>query len=239
MEYSVLHRAETRGAADFGWLKARYTFSFANYYDPKRIHFGVLRVLNDDIVDAGKGFGTHPHDNMEIITIPLEGAIAHQDSMGNGSVIQKGDIQVMSAGSGITHSEFNHHEDQLARLLQIWIFPNKKNVEPRYGQMSLDIHQQHNRFQQIVSPDPEGEGLWIHQDAWLHLGCFDNEKETDYRIKRKENGVYIFVIKGAVQVEGQTLSQRDGYGIYGVEILNFSSKSDDTQILLLDIPVKL
>jgi len=239
MEYSVLHRAETRGTADFGWLKARYTFSFANYYDPKRIHFGVLRVLNDDIVDAGMGFGTHPHDNMEIITIPLEGAIAHQDSMGNGSVIQAGDIQVMSAGSGITHSEFNHHEDKLARLLQIWIFPNKKNVEPRYGQMSLDIHQQHNRFQQIVSPDPQDEGLWIHQDAWLHLGSFDNEKETDYRIKRQENGVYIFVIKGAVQVDGQTLSQRDGYGIYGVETLNFNCKANDTQILLMDIPVKL
>jgi len=239
MEYSVLHRADTRGAADFGWLKARYTFSFANYHDPKRIHFGVLRVLNDDVVDAGMGFGTHPHDNMEIITIPLEGAIAHKDSMGNGSVIHAGDIQVMSAGSGITHSEYNHFKDQAARLLQIWVFPNKKNVEPRYGQVRLDISQQQNRFQQIVSPDPNDEGLWIHQDAWFHLGRFEKGIELDYHLRRPENGVYIFVIKGEVQVNGQALFTRDGLGIYGEETVHFISGADETQILLMDIPFKL
>jgi quercetin 2,3-dioxygenase len=239
MENIILHRAETRGAADFGWLKARYTFSFANYYDPKRIHFGVLRVLNDDIVAGGKGFGTHPHDNMEIITIPLEGAIEHKDSMGNGSVIHAGDIQVMSAGSGITHSEFNHYEDRVARLLQIWLFPNKKNVEPRYGQLSLDITRQNNRFQQIVSPDPEDEGLWIHQDAWFYLRRFEKDEETPYKVKLPENGVYVFVIKGEVVVNGQSLFTRDGLGISGVETVTFKSQADDTQILLMDIPVKL
>lgn len=239
MENNILHRAETRGAADFGWLKARYTFSFASYYDPKRIHFGVLRVLNDDIVDGGMGFGTHPHDNMEIITIPLEGAIEHKDSMGNGSVIHAGDIQVMSAGSGITHSEYNHYEDRVARLLQIWLFPNKKNVEPRYGQLSLDTTQQNNRFQQIVSPDPEDDGLWIHQDAWFHLGRFEKDVETTYKVKRPENGVYVFVIKGEVLVNGQTMFTRDGIGISGLETITFKSLADDTQILLMDIPVKL
>jgi redox-sensitive bicupin YhaK (pirin superfamily) len=235
----VLHRSESRGAADFGWLKARYTVSFANYYDPKRIHFGVLRVLNDDIVAGGMGFGTHPHDNMEIITIPLEGAIAHKDSMGNGSVIHAGDIQVMSAGSGVTHSEFNQHADRVARLLQIWLFPNKKNVEPRYGQLSLDPEKQNNRFQQIVSPDPEDDGLWIHQDAWFHLGRFDKGLETGYKIKRSSNGLYIFVINGAVDVNGQMLSTRDGLGISDMETVHFLIKEDDTKILLMDIPVKL
>ncbi len=239
MENIVLHQSATRGAADYGWLKTRYTFSFANYYDPKRIHFGVLRVLNDDIVAGGMGFGTHPHDNMEIITIPLEGALAHKDSMGNGSVIHAGDIQVMSAGSGITHSEYNHYEDRVARLLQIWLFPNKKNVEPRYGQLSLDIKQQKNRFQQILSPDPEDEGLWIHQDAWFYLGSFEKGLETTYAIKRPENGVYVFVINGEVEVNGQSLHTRDGLGISFEETIHFNIQSDDTQILLMDIPVKL
>lgn len=239
MENIVLHQSATRGAADYGWLKTRYTFSFANYYDPKRIHFGVLRVLNDDIVAGGMGFGTHPHDNMEIITIPLEGALAHKDSMGNGSVIHAGDIQVMSAGSGITHSEYNHYEDRVARLLQIWLFPNKKNVEPRYGQLSLDIKQQKNRFQQILSPDPEDEGLWIHQDAWFYLGSFEKGLETTYAIKRSENGVYVFVINGEVEVNGQSLHTRDGLGISFEETIHFNIQSDDTQVLLMDIPVKL
>lgn len=239
MENIVLHQSATRGAADYGWLKTRYTFSFANYYDPKRIHFGVLRVLNDDIVAGGMGFGTHPHDNMEIITIPLEGALAHKDSMGNGSVIHAGDIQVMSAGSGITHSEYNHYEDRVARLLQIWLFPNKKNVEPRYGQLSLDIKKQKNRFQQILSPDPEDEGLWIHQDAWFYLGSFEKGLETTYAIKRSENGVYVFVINGEVEVNGQSLHTRDGLGISFEETIHFNIQSDDTQILLMDIPVKL
>ena len=200
MTKTVLHRSATRGQANHGWLNARHTFSFASYYDPNRMNFGVLRVLNDDQVAEGRGFGTHPHDNMEIITIPLEGDLEHKDSMGNSSVIRYGDVQVMSAGTGIQHSEFNPNKDKPLKLLQIWVFPNKRNVSPRYDQITLNMNERHNKLQQILSPSPEDEGVWIHQDAWFHLGKFDKDFTAEYEIKKNGNGVYAFVIRGAVKI---------------------------------------
>lgn len=185
VENTVLHKAATRGHANHGWLDSHHTFSFANYHNPDRMHFGVLRVLNDDRVDAGMGFGKHPHDNMEIISIPLEGDLEHQDSMGNTAVIKKGDIQVMSAGTGIYHSEFNKNKDRLTKFLQIWVYPNKRNVTPRYDQISLDEKDRHNKLQQILSPNPDDAGVWIHQDAWFHLGKFDKGFATEYKLKKK------------------------------------------------------
>lgn len=239
MANSVLHSAATRGHANHGWLNSYHTFSFANYYNPDRMHFGVLRVLNDDTVEAGMGFGTHPHDNMEIISIPLEGDLEHKDSMNNVAVIKHGDIQVMSAGSGITHSEYNRNKDRLTKFLQIWVFPNKKNVTPRYDQITLDLKDRHNKFQQILSPNADDEGVWIHQDAWFHLGRFDKDVKTNYTVKRKGNGVYAFILKGNATINGQTLGPRDGYGIWDVESFEVISDSEDTEILLMDVPMTL
>ncbi|WP_312337152.1 pirin family protein [Sphingobacterium sp.] len=237
--HSVLHKASTRGHADHGWLVSNHTFSFANYHNPERMHFGVLRVLNDDTVAKGRGFGRHPHDNMEIISIPLEGDLEHEDSMGNKAIIRKGDIQVMSAGTGIIHSEYNKNNDQAVKFLQIWVYPNQRNVSPRYDQITLDIAQRQNKFQQILSPNPDDEGVWIHQDAWFSMGHFDKDIETTYQIKQSGNGVYIFVIKGSVTVEGQALETRDGFGIWDVSEINLKSTSADTEILLMDLSMTL
>jgi redox-sensitive bicupin YhaK (pirin superfamily) len=237
--HSVLHKAATRGHANHGWLDSNHTFSFANYHDPERMHFGVLRVLNDDIVAEGRGFGKHPHDNMEIISIPLEGDLQHEDSMGNKAIIRKGDIQVMSAGTGIIHSEYNKNTDQVVKFLQIWVYPNQRNVSPRYDQITLDITQRQNKFQQILSPNREDEGVWIHQDAWFSMGHFDKDVQTKYRIKKAGNGVYVFVIKGSVTVEGQELESRDGFGIWDVAEINLKVTSADTEILLMDLSMIL
>lgn len=234
----VIHRADTRGHAAEGWLESFHTFSFANYYDPQRLRFGTLRVLNDDIIEAGMGFGMHPHDNMEIITIPLEGDLEHRDSMGNTSVIKYGDVQVMSAGTGVFHSEYNKNGDRPVKLLQIWVFPNKRGVTPRYGQLSLNIEDRVNKFQQILSPDVNDEGLWIHQDAWFSIGRFDNEKEFGYKLKRENNGIYIFIIDGEVEVNGEKLGKRDGMGISGVDELNFRTLAK-SEILIMEIPMTI
>ena len=191
---TVLHKSDSRGHADHGWLVSKHTFSFANYYNPERMHFGVLRVLNDDYVAPGMGFGTHPHDNMEIISIPLEGDLEHKDSMGNVAVIRHGDIQVMSAGTGITHSEYNRNKNLPVKFLQIWIFPDKRNVTPRYDQLTLNLSDRQNRLQQVLSPSPQDEGVWIHQQAWFHLGNFDDGVSQSYSIKARGNGVYAFVL---------------------------------------------
>lgn len=236
---SVIHKADTRGKADHGWLVSNHTFSFANYHNPERMHFGVLRVLNDDKVEAGRGFGTHPHDNMEIISIPLEGDLEHKDSMGNTAVIRSGDIQVMSAGTGIMHSEFNKNQDQLVKFLQIWVYPNKRNVTPRYDQITLDKTKSKNKFQQILSPNPDDEGVWIHQDAWFHLGNFQNSTETNYQIKKKGNGVYAFIIKGSAEIEGQKLEERDGFGVWDISDLQIKAISENTEILLMDVPMTM
>ena len=181
----IFHPASSRGAADHGWLQAKHSFSFANYYDSERVQFGALRVLNDDIIAPGMGFGTHPHDNMEIITIPLDGALEHKDSMDNIGVIETDEIQVMSAGSGVYHSEYNKNKDQSVSLLQIWVFPNKKNVTPRYDQKNIKDLKKVNSFYPIVTPNQKGPEMWIHQDAWFHLGEFDKETRINYNIKKK------------------------------------------------------
>ncbi len=238
MSQFILHKENTRGHANHGWLNAHHSFSFANYYNPERMHFGVLRVLNDDLIDGGMGFGTHPHDNMEIITIPLAGAIAHKDSMGNSAVIKSGEIQVMSAGTGVSHSEFNALPDEKLSLLQIWLFPNKKNVTPRYDQLALDLDARRNNFQQILSPDQDDAGVWIHQDAWFSLGKFDEGFETEYKIKKGGNGVYAFVISGEVTINGQTLSKRDGLGIWDTNSISFKANAANAEVLLMDVPME-
>lgn len=239
MNNTVLHRAESRGHANHGWLNSYHSFSFANYYNPERMHFGVLRVLNDDTVDAGMGFGTHPHDNMEIISIPLEGDLEHKDSMGNSTVIKNGDIQVMSAGTGIRHSEYNKNKDQLVKFLQIWVFPNKRNVTPRYDQLTLRAEDRQNKLQQILSPNPNDAGVWIHQDAWFHLGTFEKGKGADYQIRKAGNGVYAFVIKGEFELAGQQLKQRDGLGIWDTEGFALQAKTPGAEILLMEVPMQL
>jgi len=237
MEKSILHKAETRGDANHGWLHSRHTFSFADYHDPERVHFGMLRVLNDDIVEAGMGFGTHPHANMEIISIPLEGDLEHKDSMGNVSVIKHGDVQVMSAGTGITHSEYNRNKDRLVKFLQIWVFPNKENVKPRYDQITLNITDRHNKFQQILSPNPDDDGVWIYQNAWFHLGQFDTGFSAAYTIKAKGNGVYAFILSGRVTINNQELNSRDGYGIWDIDKFSVKANSD-AEFLLMEVPMK-
>jgi quercetin 2,3-dioxygenase len=236
MENTVLHKAETRGHANHGWLNSHHTFSFANYYNPERMHFGVLRVLNDDQVEAGMGFGTHPHDNMEIISIPLEGDLEHKDSMGTVAVIKNGDVQVMSAGTGITHSEYNKNKDKLVKFLQIWVFPNKKNVTPRYDQITLKEEDRHNKLQQIVSPNSNEAGAWINQNAWFHLGKFDAGVKADYSIKAKGNGVYAFILSGDVTINGQKLNKRDGLGIWDTDKLSIQADTN-AEFLLMDVPM--
>lgn len=234
---TILHKSDTRGTADYGWLSARYSFSFANYFNPKRMNFGVLRVLNDDTIAGGMGFATHPHENMEIISIPLEGDLEHKDNMGNVGVIKSGEIQVMSAGSGVMHSERNKNRDREVKLLQIWVMPNKENVTPRYDQLTLDTTQQKNNLQQILSPNPDDAGVWIHQNAWFHLGNFEDNLSTSYQLKDEKNGVYAFVIKGSFSINDQKLNHRDGLGIWDVQQLNIQSHANDSQILLMEVPM--
>lgn len=238
MSQYILHPSNTRGQANHGWLDAHHSFSFASYYDPSRMHFGVLRVLNDDNIAGGMGFGQHPHDNMEIITIPLEGALEHQDNMGNKEVVKANDIQVMSAGTGVVHSEYNANKDQLVKLFQIWLFPNKKDVTPRYQQITLNESDRINHLQQILSPNEADEGVWIHQDAWFHMGKLSSGFTTDYHIKKEGNGVYIFVINGTVTIDGHTLNTRDGLGVWDTAQFNLKADSD-CEVLLMDVPMGL
>lgn len=237
MTNMVLHKAETRGHAQHGWLDAHHTFSFANYHDPARMHFGVLRVLNDDIIDGGGGFGMHPHDNMEIITIPIEGELEHKDSMGNVGVIRQNEVQVMSAGTGVYHSEYNKNPDKKINLLQIWIFPNKRNVTPRYDQITFDPKDRVNKLLQIVSPSANEKGLWIHQDAWFHLGNFDKDLSIDYTLKKKGNGIYLFVISGSVFVEDQLLNKRDGMGVWAIDKIKIKAETK-SEILIMEVPMQ-
>lgn len=238
MENIVLHKADTRGNANHGWLQSFHTFSFANYFNPERTNFGVLRVLNDDTVSGGMGFGKHPHQDMEIISIPLEGDLEHQDSMGNKTVIRKGDIQIMSAGTGVQHSEYNKNENEQVKFLQIWVIPNKKGVTPRYDQITLNEEDRHNKLQQILSPDANDAGVWIHQDAWFHLGKFDAGFSTEYNFKKEGNGLYVFVLNGDVTVEGQALNQRDGLGIWNKDNVTITASSN-AEFLLMEVPMHL
>jgi redox-sensitive bicupin YhaK (pirin superfamily) len=235
---SVLHKASSRGHADHGWLNSWHTFSFANYYNPERTHFGALRVLNDDTVAAGMGFGKHPHDNMEIISIPLEGDLEHQDNTGTNSVIRKGDVQVMSAGTGIQHSEKNKNNDSLVKFLQIWVFPNTRNVPPRYDQKTFTDEEKHNRLATVVSPvGTEDGGVQIHQDAWFQLGKLDKGTTLSYDLKKKGNGVYAFLLEGDATINGINLNRRDGLAITDTEKLDLVADTD-SEILLMEIPVQ-
>lgn len=235
---TVLHKANTRGHGDHGWLNSYHSFSFANYHNPERMNFGVLRVLNDDFVAAGRGFGTHPHNNMEIISIPLEGDLQHMDDMGNSTVIKEGDIQVMSAGTGVSHSEYNKNQNEPVKFLQIWIFPNKKNVTPRYDQISITDNATKNSLYQIVSPNPNDEGVWLHQDAWFHLGNYDSGKMDSYTLKKENNGVYIFLLEGEIEINDQLLTKRDGFGIW--ETSSFTIKTNtEAKVLVMEVPMSL
>lgn len=234
---TVYHKADSRGKADHGWLKSYHSFSFAQYYNPDRMGFGVLRVLNDDQVSQGMGFGTHPHDNMEIISIPLEGDLEHKDSMGNTTVIRQGDIQAMSAGTGIYHSEYNKNKEQAVKFLQIWVHPKVKNVKPRYDQITLKEEDGDNKLQQILSPNADDEGIWIHQDAWFHMGNLKAGFESKYEFKKQGNGVYVFVLEGDISIEGQDLQRRDGYGIWETDQFSLRALSD-AKVLLMEVPMK-
>ena len=239
MANTIIHKSESRGDANHGWLHSKHTFSFANYHNPERMHFGVLRVLNDDFVEAGMGFGTHPHNNMEIISIPLEGDLEHKDSIGNITVIKKGDVQVMSAGTGVTHSEYNKNKDKPVKFLQIWIFPKEKDTKPRYDQITLDEKDRHNNFQQIVSPNADDAGVCILQDSWFHLGKFDKDFSLDYSIKKSGNGVYAFILKGDVVIDGNSLNERDGLGIWNTDQFSVKAISQDAEILLMEVPMSM
>lgn len=235
---TIIHTADSRGFQNHGWLVANHSFSFANYYNPERVHFGVLRVLNDDFIAPGMGFGIHPHSNMEIITIPLSGELHHKDSMENFGAIMKGEIQVMSAGTGIQHSEFNGSTEKPVTLLQIWVIPRENGVEPRYDQLKISDNAVENEFQQIVSPNPEDAGVWIHQDAWFHLGNFTQKTSKTYEIKKLGNGVYVFVISGSVKIGDTVLNQRDALGIEETDQFDLEI-SENSEVLLLEVPMKL
>ena len=236
---TVFHPASERGHANHGWLNSFHSFSFSDYYDPSKTHFGALRVLNDDTVAPGMGFGTHPHNNMEIISIPLEGDLEHRDSMGTVSVIKHGDIQVMSAGSGISHSEYNKNRDKPVKFVQIWVFPREKNVEPRYDQITLNLADRQNRFQQVLSPNADDAGVWIHQDVWFHIGNFEEKMTTAYSLKKEKNGVYAFVLKGSFLINGEALNTRDGMGIWNTDSFELTAQENDSEILLMEVPMKL
>ena len=235
---TILHKAETRGHANHGWLDSHHTFSFANYYNPERMQFGALRVLNDDRVSAGEGFGTHPHDNMEIVSIPLFGDLEHKDSMGNHGVITTGEIQVMSAGTGIFHSEFNKNKDKETRFLQIWVIPNKSNVTPRYDQLSIAEIAKPDELSQILSPNPNDQGVWIHQRAWFHIGELSTGWKGNYNLKEETNGVYFFVIEGEVTIAGQALSRRDGLGVSETQEIAITATSD-ARLLVMEVPMQV
>lgn len=235
---TVLHRAHTRGNANHGWLNSYHSFSFANYHNPERMNFGVLRVLNDDAVAAGKGFGKHPHDNMEIISIPLSGDLEHQDNMGNETVIRQGDIQVMSAGTGLFHSEYNKNTDRDVQFLQIWLFPNARDVKPRYDQQKLDVSAMKDKFAQILSPNADDAGVWIHQNAYFHMGNLSKGTMIQYNVKSPGNGVYAFILEGDVTIDDQSLSKRDGFGLWDTSSIEVVADSDST-VLLMEVPMTL
>jgi len=235
---TIYHKADSRGHANHGWLNSYHTFSFANYYDPERLLFGALRVLNDDTVENGMGFGKHPHRDMEIISIPLHGKLRHADDMGNEGVISKGYVQVMSAGKGVLHSEMNANEDKPVKFLQIWVVPKKLNVQPRYGELKISDNAKPNDFQQIVSPNPNDDGVWIHQDAWFNLANFDQGFSKEYKLNNVRNGVYIFVINGKAKIGDQVLDERDGYGISETDSFTLEAL-ENSKILLMEVPMEL
>lgn len=234
--HKIIHRADSRGVADHGWLYSRHTFSFASYYNPERMGFGKLRVINDDIVRGDGGFGTHPHDNMEIVSVPLSGALRHRDSMGNTHVIRAGEVQIMSAGSGLTHSEYNDSASEPVNFLQIWVLPAERDITPRYGQRAFEPAARRNRLQTVVAPEGADAAVPINQQAWFSLGDFDAGHTASYALKRPDNGLYLFVIDGQVEVAGETLGTRDAIGITDAGHLAVSAQQA-CQLLLIDVPM--
>jgi quercetin 2,3-dioxygenase len=233
----TIHKAITRGYFNHGWLKTYHTFSFAGYYDKSRVHFGMLRVLNDDIVLPGEGFGTHPHDNMEIVTIPIYGELAHKDSTGNERVIHENEVQIMSAGSGLTHSEYNASHEKEVNLLQIWVFPKEHDIEPRYDQKIFNPELMRNNFLTLVSPEKSENTMWINQDAYFSIGILDKGKSLDYKLKKNGNGLYVFVMKGNITAADEVLNNRDGMGIEDVDFINITA-NEESKILLIDVPMR-
>jgi len=234
---TILHAADRRGHVSFDWLNSHHSFSFGHYHDPEKVHFGMLRVLNDDVITGGCGFGTHPHDNMEIVSIPLYGAIEHKDSTGTNAVINENDVQIMSAGTGIKHSEYNHYKDKETNFLQIWVFPKERNIAPRYDQKTFKPEERINQFQTVVAPDNDN-AVWINQDGWFSLGNFKSDFSTTYKIKKEGNGVYVFVLAGNVKVDGQSLFKRDAFGVWDADALDITAITD-AEILLIDVPMKV
>jgi redox-sensitive bicupin YhaK (pirin superfamily) len=232
----IIHKADSRGHFDYGWLKTYHTFSFSGYYDTDRVNFGMLRVLNDDTIEGGQGFGKHPHSDMEIVTVPLEGALAHKDSTGGEGVIYPDEIQVMSAGTGILHSEFNHLSEGDSKLLQLWIFPDKKGYKPRYDQKFFDSEERKNKFQFIVTPEKKNGNLWLNQDAYLSLTDLEKDKSLNYNIHTKGNGVYLFLIEGKITIDNESLSRRDGIGIWDTEEFSITA-NENSKILLIEVPM--
>jgi len=232
----IIYKADSRGYFDYGWLKTNHTFSFSNYYDPERVNFGMLRVLNDDFVAAGQGFGTHPHNDMEIVSIPLSGALAHKDNTGTEEVITPNEVQVMSAGTGILHSEYNHSKDKETNFLQLWIFPDKKGHMPRYKQKFFDLDERKNNLQFIVTPEKKNDNLWLNQDAYLSLVDLEKDKSINYKVHTQGNGVYLFLIDGKVSAVEELLSKRDGIGIWEIDGFSISA-IEDSQILLVEVPM--
>lgn len=234
---TILHKANTRGHANHGWLESYHTFSFAGYFHPERHNFGALRVLNDDSVAKGMGFGKHPHDNMEIVSIPLYGDLHHRDSTGRDEIIRANDVQIMSAGSGIAHSEMNANQDKDVKFLQIWVYPKEKNIEPRYEQKTFDPAQRNNRIVTVVAPD-DSNAVWINQDAWFSLGKLSAGAAAEtYTLHREGNGVYVFVLNGKLTVNGQALDTRDGLGVSETGSITLEAGSD-TEFLLIDVPMQ-
>ncbi len=236
MSKKIIHKANTRGHANHGWLDSHHTFSFARYHNPERMNFGLLRVLNDDIVAPGMGFGAHPHDNMEIISIPLSGELAHQDSTGNKKVIKTNDVQIMSAGSGLTHSEFNNSKTEQVNFLQIWVFPKEQDIKPRYEQKTFNPANRQNKLQTVVSPEKDAESIWINQDAWFTLGSLKAGFAEDYKLHKSGNGVYAFVLEGDVEIDGEKLSKRDGIGVSDTDTISIKASSE-AELLLMEIPM--
>ena len=232
----VYHTADSRGHADHGWLKTYHSFSFASWHNPERMHFGALRVLNDDYVTGGGGFQTHPHDNMEIVSIPLSGNLEHGDNMGNTTVIRSGDVQIMSAGTGVMHSEKNHSSDDAVRFLQIWMYPNERDLTPAYDQESFSMESERNELLCVVSPDGE-QGVKIHQTSWFHLGAWDNAHKGTYQLHGAGQGVYAFVLEGSIEIDGKPLGRRDGLGIWDAESIAITA-TDDARFLLMEVPMK-
>lgn len=232
-----IHKAASRGRADHGWLTSYQSFSFAGYFNPERVNFGALRVLNDDTVAGGKGFGLHPHDNMEIISIPLSGALEHKDNIGNSRVIREGEVQVMSTGTGVFHSEYNYNADAAAQFLQIWVFPRQLNVAPRYDQIRLDRTRMQNRLMSFIAPEPREGSTWLHQDAWFSLGVFDAGHEATYQLNKSGHGVYAFVISGSFTIDGHRLEARDALAIEDAAVVKVLAESDKAELLVMEVPM--